>query len=265
VVDYWGPNGMVFLRTPQIRLTWKKGKNEFAVAVEHANNDIDPGNIRTIDPGLGSSITNDEKLPDFTAHYRYDDSWGHAQIAGIVRRVGYDTPGTPDNRPKGSQTGWGVNLSSSINTWRKDKLHLSMVYGEGIATYMNDGGVDLGPHARVVPPPAGVTAPPALVLSPDAAPLLGLMFYYDHYWNDHFATSFGYSQTRLENTNFQSPDAYRLGQYVSANLLWTPIPPLMIGAEYLWGERTDKNGANGDDNRVQFTFKYNFTTGDLLR
>jgi hypothetical protein len=32
----------------------------------------------------------------------------------------------------------------------------------------------------------------------------------------------------------------------------------MIGGEVTWGQRTDKNGATGDDVRFQFSVKYNF-------
>ena len=262
VIDYWGPNGMVFIRTPQIRLTWKGGPHEVAGAIEYVTNDIDPGAIREFDPALGSAIRNDEKMPDLTGHYRYDGGWGHAQIGGILRQVSYDSPGEPDNQPKGHQTGWGVNLSSSVNTWRKDKLQMSAVYGEGIASYMNDGGMDLGPHARLVP---NGNLPPIVVLGPEAVPLFGLMVYYDHYWSDQFSTSLGYSQTKVDNLNFQTGDTFNRGQYASVNLLYTPIPQLLIGGEFLWGERKDKNGATGDDSRIQLSVKYSFSSKDLLR
>jgi hypothetical protein len=264
VFDYWGPNGMVFLRTPQIRYTYKSGPHEFAAAIEHATNDIDPGNIRRFDPELGASIRNDEKIPDLTAHYRYDGGWGHVQLGGILRRVGFDTPGAPDNQPKGHKTGWGVNLSSNIKTWGKDVLHLSAVYGEGIATYMNDGGTDLGPKARLVAMTPG-SPTPRIVLSPDVLPLFGLMVYYDHNWSDHWTSSIGYSQTRVDNLNFQAPDAFRLGQYASANLFYTPDPHLFMGGEFLWGERKDKDGSIGNDTRLQLSVKYTFSSNDFLR
>jgi hypothetical protein len=255
-IDYWGPNGMVFIRTPQIRLTYQNGPHEIAGALEYAGNDIDTGNLRLIGDIPGNEalhgITNDEKFPDLTMHYRYTGGWGHVQVAGIVRDVAYDTPGEPDNRPKGSQTGWGVNLTSNVKTWQNDVLHLAYVYGEGIASYMNDGGTDLGP--TVVQAPNG---PPTVI--PDAVPLMGLVAYYDHYWNKHFSTSLGYSQTQVWNVNFQQDNAFRIGRYASINLLWTPDPKILIGAEYLWGQREDKNGAIGDDNRLQFTVKYSFS------
>jgi hypothetical protein len=256
VVDYWGPNGMVFVRTPQVRYTFKSGHNEFAVAIEKSVSDIDPGNIREIDPIVGENLRGDEKIPDFTARYRYDGSWGHFQLAGILRRIGYDNPGAPNNEPKGHKTGWGLNGSTNIKTWNKDVLHLSVVYGEGIATYMNDGGTDLGPK----------TLPgPDLALTPAVVPLLGFMAYYDHYWSDHWSSSFGYSQVHVDNTSFQADNAFHVGQYASANLLFTPDSRLLMGAELLWGQREDKNRASGDDIRLQFTFKYSFSSKDFFR
>ena len=36
-----------------------------------------------------------------------------------------------------------------------------------------------------------------------------------------------------------------------------------MGAEVLWGSREDKNGNNGDDARIQFSFKYTFSSSDF--
>jgi hypothetical protein len=265
-LDYWGPAGMVFIRTPQIRYTYKSGAHEFAVAIEQPSNDIDPGHIREIDPNLAAGIQGDEKLPDLTSHYRYDGDWGHVQLAGILRQVGFDTANTPDNAPHGHKTGWGLNLTSNIKTWNKDVLHLGIVYGEGIASFMNDGGTDLGPTLNptlVVTPPIAGAPPPIPSLVPDVLPLTGVTIYYDHYWNDQWSSSIGYSQTHVDNTNFQASDAFRTGEYASVNLLYSPDKRLMIGGEFLWGRRQDHNGASGEDNRLQFSVKYSFNSSDF--
>jgi hypothetical protein len=261
VIDYWGPAGMVFLRNPQVRYTYKTGPHEFAAAIERPGNDIDPGNIRILDPALGgANIQNDEKIPDFTAHYRYDGGWGHVQLAGILRRVGFDSFDTPDNRPKGHKLGWGLNLASNIKFGSKDVLHLSAVYGEGIASYMNDGGTDLGPKGQpVLLPNRTITG-----LSPDVVPLLGLVAYYDHYWSNKWSSSIGWSETHVDNLSFQAADAFRTGQYASVNLLFTPDPHLLFGAEFLWGQRTDNNNESGADTRIQFSFKYSFSSNDFF-
>lgn len=261
-IDYWGPNGMVFLRNPQIRYTYKTGANQFAIAIEQPSNDIDPGNIRLLDSDIAGSLQGDEELPDLTAQWRYTGDWGHVQAAGILRRVGFETAGTPNNEPSDSKVGWGINLTSNIKVFEKDVIHLGAVYGEGIASYMNDGGTDLAPQADevVTPPVPGV---PPFGLRGDVVPLLGLMAYYDHYWNDQFSSSIGYSRVQVDNTNFQEPTAFKTAQYASVNLLYTPSDKILMGGEFLWGNREDKDGAEGEDYRVQFSFKYNFSSNDF--
>ncbi|HEY2753291.1 DcaP family trimeric outer membrane transporter [Phenylobacterium sp.] len=267
-VEYWGPPGMVFLRNPQIRYTFKSDKNEFAIALEKPSNDVDAGQIREFDPELGNSIQGHEDYPDLTGHWRYSDDWGHIQLGAILRQVGFDSAGTPDNEPKGHKTGWGVNLTGNIKTWNKDTLHLGVVYGEGIATYMNDGGVDLGPKgAPIVTQPigGGPVVIQAGTLAPDVVPLLGLLIYYDHYWTDKFSTSLGWSETKVDNLSFQAPNAFQSGQYASINLLWAPDKRILMGAEYIWGRREDHNGQSGQDNRIQASFKYSFSSNDFFK
>jgi hypothetical protein len=178
--------------------------------------------------------------------------WGHLQIAGILRKVGYEYQTEPDlPYVKGSQTGWGVNVSGAIKLFEKDQLLLSVVHGDGIATYMNDGGMDLAPKTAVGPTPLPV-------LSAEAVPLTGIMAYYDHYWNPQWSTSIGYSQSQVTNTNFQEGGTFHKGEYASVNLLWYPAAKVMLGGEVMYGKRTDNSGMTGDDVRFQFSVKYDF-------
>jgi len=145
VVDYWGPAGMVFVRTPQLRWTFLDSNGwQAAVALEHPSDDIDPGNIRLIDENIAANIQANEELPDLTAAIRYGGDWGHVRLGGILRKVGYDTKGTDGNEPDGHKTGWGLNLTGAANLGMFTP-RLGVVYGRGIATYMNDGGMDLAP------------------------------------------------------------------------------------------------------------------------
>jgi hypothetical protein len=135
VVDYWGPTGMAFVRNPQIRWTAvNDDHHRFAVALENPTDDIDPGQIRELDPALGAAISAHETLPDLTAQYRYTDTWGHVQGALVLRDLGFETPGAPNNGPHDHLFGWGVDLTSSIEFGERDKLLLGLVYGHGIAT-----------------------------------------------------------------------------------------------------------------------------------
>ena len=253
VIDYWGPNGMVFWRNVQMRWTpYRTESSSFAIGIEEPSNDVDTGQIREFDPELGDQIQSNEEVPNLVAHWRTKGDWGHVQVAGILRSLGYDTKGTPKNEPKGDELGWGVNLSGTVNTWGKDKILWQYVYGHGIASYMNDGGMDLAPKGRLP------TATDPGNASAEAIPLTGIVAYYDHYWNEEFSTSFGYSTTFVDNSNLQTPDTYKSGQYASVNLLYYPVTNVMIGGEVIWGDLEFKDGSTQDDTRFQFSIKYNW-------
>ncbi|MFL6735376.1 MAG: DcaP family trimeric outer membrane transporter [Sphingomicrobium sp.] len=270
VIDYWGPAGMVFVRNPQVRFTFLNNSSwTGAVALEHLSDDIDPGGIRLIDPDLATNIRGDEKLPDLTASIRYKGKWGHVQLAGLLRKIGYDTAGTDDNEPKGHKTGWGLNLTSAINV-SLATLRLGVVYGRGIASYMNDGGMDLAPSAELVPfvqPPIFPPPPQPItlnqLLSAEAVKLLGVTAYVDLNWSKRWTSSIGYSFTKVDNTNFQEATAFHRGDYASANLLYHPADNVMTGAEFLWGKRTDNDGESGTDARLQASFKWSFSSENI--
>jgi DcaP outer membrane protein len=247
-IDYWGPNGMVFVRTPQIRWTpVHSGDNTFAVAIEKPGNDIDVGQFsRFEDQGLANFQPNNE-IPDITAQYRMVQGWGHLQIAGILRKLGLENTINPANIVKRDDTGWGVDVTASIKVGDKDKVLLGFVTGAGIATFMNDGGVDMAP-----------TTVNPLTADAKAVDLTGVSAYFDHYWNSKWSSSIGYSYDEVDNLNGQNGSAFKKGDYFSANILHTPADNILIGAELLWGKREDFNGNSGNDSRIQFSLKYSF-------
>jgi hypothetical protein len=252
-IDYWGPSGMVFYRNVQIRWTpYKTDRSHFAVAIERPGNDIDSGNLRLIDGFEDLQVENDEELPDLTAQFRYGDDWGHVLVGGILRKVGYEVRATSDDPwTEGSETGWGINVGAIFNVMEKDAVRLQAVYGEGIASYMNDGGMDLAPSAnRMEGEVTGIEA--------EAVPLTGVLAYYDHWWSAKWSSSIGYSFTSVDNTNFQDPGAFKKIDYASGNLLFYPADNLMVGGELMWGQRENNDGESEDDLRFQFSVKYNF-------
>ncbi|WKZ12979.1 MAG: DcaP family trimeric outer membrane transporter [Gammaproteobacteria bacterium] len=260
VIDYWGPTGMVFLRNPQIRWTPVTGENFFAVAIENPSNDIDSGQFREVADFPGAQ--GDQEWPDLTAQYRMTGDWGHVQLAGIVRWVGTEVVGDTNADPgivdqgvifDDDDTGWGLNLTTVIKVFERDAIRAGYVIGEGIASYMNDGGMDAGPNQGLLPDGSlpGDTKLEAVELS-------GLTLYYDRWWSDQWSSSAGYSFTDVDNTVGQLDDTYEKGQYASANLLYYPVKNVMVGAEILWGELAVKDGRDNDNTRVQISFKYDF-------
>jgi hypothetical protein len=250
VIDYWGPPGMVFLRNPQLRYTpYRDDHAWFAIAIERPGNDVDPGQIREVDPNLGANIESDERYPDLTMQYQYHDDWGHAQLAGILRRVGFDTLNAPNNEPSGAQLGWGIDATGVVNVFDKDQILLGVVHGDAIANYMNDGGVDLAPEGVLGNAHA------------KAVPLTGISAYYNRTWDNRFTSAIGYSFTQVDNTNLQEGSAFHKGEYASFNLLFNPTDKILIGGEFLWGRRDNADGQAGRDMRFQFSVKYSWDAG----
>jgi hypothetical protein len=117
---------------------------------------------------------------------------------------------------------------------------------------MNDAPVDIG----IVRNPGNTVSP----IKGVAIPILGLVAFLDHGWSDKWSTTVGYSQTDIDNTEGQSPNAYKQGKYALFNLLYTPVPNVMMGGEFQWGRRTNfSDGFHSDGVKVQFSFKYNFS------
>ncbi|MEP0201979.1 MAG: DcaP family trimeric outer membrane transporter [Halioglobus sp.] len=243
VVDWWGPSGMVFNRNPQLRYTWSGEKTRTAIALEKPNGSFNTGVFGDLSPEFDSNATAKTSLPDLTAHWRNDADWGHYQVAGVLRKLEFETRNEPGNRPNGDDTGWGVNLTGSINLLERDQLKLGVVYGEGIASFMNDGGVNLAPED----------------FQAEAVPILGVTAYWDHYWSNQWSSSAGFSMNDADPRNQQSGQEFDEGIYASTNILYTPYPELLIGAEFLYGEHKDVSGEEGDDYRIQFTFKHKFS------
>ena len=244
VLDYWGPVGNVFVRNPQIRFTaLNKSGNKLMFSLESPNAAIDTGKFTAVADGIRARTA----WPDIVGKYSLDGDKGQVAVAGIVRSLGWETVGTPDNNPSGSKTGWGLNVNGWFNTVGKSRIIGHLVYGEGIASYMNDGGVDLAPSTSVL-----TTA------KAETVPSLGWYVYYDHYWWDKVSTSIGASTHHQFNSGGQADNAFRQGSYASANVVWYVAKNVMTGGEFLWGKLEHKDGAQGFDRRIQLTAQYKF-------
>jgi hypothetical protein len=251
IIDYWGPAGMVFYRNVQIRYTPFTGEHAFAVALERPATDLDPTGGPATPPGV--DLAPRSLLPDLTAQYRWTGDWGYLQLAGILRWLGYDSPGAT-TQVKGSTIGWGLHASSQVKLIPdKLKLLVAFVGGTGFSYYMNDATPDLAFGGTAADPRA------------EAVPMLGVTAYLDVYWSKLFCSAIGYSTSIMFNTALQGAGAFKSGQYASVNFLVTPIRNLLAGPELLWGERIDKGGAYGTDIRLQVSVKYSFTSLDFWR
>ena len=249
-LEYWGPTGMVFFRNIQIRYMPIQGDTRLTIALERPGASADQGDYanRVELQGVKARFP----LPDLSAEYHHATKWGYIELAGIVRKIEWKDQNNDQYNLSGDAVGWGLNLSTNINFSKNDVFRGQVVYGEGIQNYMNDAPVDVGIEnnfGNPVTPVKGV-----------ALPLVGVVAFLDHTWSDKFSTAIGYSMIDIDNSDGQTDDAFKKGQYVLGNLLYTPVKNCMVGVEFQWGNRENFNdGWSTSINKIQFSFRYNFS------
>jgi hypothetical protein len=249
-IEYWGPTGMAFFRNVQVRWMPVQGNTRLTFALERPGSSQDAGRlesrveIENIRPRF--------PWPDLSGEFRWGGDWGYVEAAGILGQTRLDDMLTDDPfNLDDTVNRWGANFTSNIKAGPKNVVKLGYVFGQGMENYMNDAPADIAGVPRF--------GDPIQPIQGRALPFGGLVAFYDHYWNDRWSTSAGYSQLHIDNTILQSPSAFHRGQYALANLLYYPAENVMVGGELQWGRR--KNSADGfrvNDYRVQFSFRYNF-------
>jgi len=251
-LDYWGPSSRIFFLNIQIRYTpIYTEKERFAIALERPgatadgedySNSVD---IRHVKPRL--------PLPNLVAHYRRVWKWGYLQLGGIAKSIQWkDISDTSLYDLSGKDIGWGFNLSTTINAGKRLKFKLQGEYGEGCENYIADPSPDVALESN----PGNTLAP----VKGKALPVWGFFSFVEIEWTQRLKSSLGYSMLTIENSDLQSPDAFRQGKYGLINLRYYPVNNVMMGIEYQYGRRDNfYDGFHSMANKIQFSFKYNFS------
>jgi hypothetical protein len=248
-IEYWGPNGMAFFRNVQIRWMPIQGDTRLTFALERPGASADQGNYA--DRIELQNVKARFPYPDVSGEFRLGGEWGYVEIAGIVRWIEWEDRLADQFDLSGDEIGWGVNLSSNIKLG-PHVLRLSALYGEGIQNYMNDAPADVGIRNNFSDPVRPIVG--------EVLPVLGLVAFLDINWSEKMSTSIGYSIVDIDNSDGQTDDAFKRGDYALVNLLFYPVKNVMFGPEVQWGRRENfRDGFTSDDLRVQFSVRYNFS------
>lgn len=254
VYDWWGPSAMALNRNVQLRYTFPQSGRDWqlALALEKQNGSFNVDPLDELAPTLADNVATKSELPDFIARWRLEKDWGHVQVAGVARRLDYETLNTPNNNPKGHEFGWGFNVTGILNGVGRDQIKYGVTFGEGIASFMNDGG---GSNLALKADGDHVVA----------AESVGFLLYYDHYWSERWSSSIGFSQNDNRLTDLQTEGQPDKVSYASTNLFYTAAPSFVTGAELLYGKLENADGSDGTDVRIQFTTRYNFSNSFSAR
>jgi hypothetical protein len=232
-IDFSGPVGVAFSRQAQVRLTYKSGPLQIAVAVEDPAVSLTAGGVPVGDAA--------EQVPDFTGRIVYSLPGGNKlALTGVIGEQRID----PDAGPgiaggNASAMFWGLIGVGQINVADAATVTLSGGIGKGAGRYVI--GADVANN----------------VFNLAVNPAIRTRQYY------HFAPNVNFRLTETVSTNlawgymkFRNANT-RVGQTkhvttIHGNLIWRPVEQLKMGVETMWGKRKIKGGGSPDAVRAQF-------------
>ena len=231
-LDDLGPVGVANARQAQIRYTLPTDNGSWMFALENPETTLTPF-------GGGSRIAADDSgFPDVIVRRNWTGSWGAFNVAGLLRELKIDSGGFDD-----TVLGGGIALSGKYKVGDQDDIRWQINYGEGLGRYMgmnsyNGGTLDANGEINLTTQYGGLAA-------------------YRHVRNDSMHSTLGVSFSNADNdtalSGFDVPESF---QSVHANLIWSPIERMSLGAEYIWGQRKDESGNDGTLSRIQLSAIY---------
>jgi len=238
-VDLDGPNSCVSLRTVQIRymgtinptLTWDAA--------------IESPDVESSIPDSVEHEASFQSYPDVIGRMRQSGTWGHVQLAGVLRSISVRAPdGTTDH-----MAAYGSLLSGRIYLGgaTPQRILFQFVGGKGISRYIT---ALKGEGLDVVYNP--------LTASVELTASAGGYISYAREWTPSLLTYITGGFVWIRNIDFFPDNAFSSSLYISADTFWDVTAGTRIGVEYSWGRRENKSGESGNANRVSFLLQYDF-------
>lgn len=237
-VDTEGPSGQIDAKNMlfQYKTSSWKGLSA-AISAEYPKADY------TLTSAYEQKIS--QRFPDIPLYVQYSwKSGNHIRLSGILRELSYRDLVSGKNR---FETGWGVHFSTIADVVGGLKFFGHVAYGKGIAHYVNDLG-DLGCDLIPSDTPGRLKAPGVLAWTG------GLQY---NFTKDFFMSA-NYSYSRIYENEHLGNGAYKYAHYIAVNGFYNIIPDLMIGAEYVYGQRSDVDRLHGHANRFEAMLQYSF-------
>jgi hypothetical protein len=238
-LDHEGINGQIFLRQAQVRYFPKIGQDwHLLLSAE------DP----TAVIGNGKGIS---QYPDLVASVERDifERW-HVKSSLLLRKV-YGECECLDGKSD-TTTGWAISVSgmTGISRWdKRDNFQIQLSYGEGYSHYINDLGSINAPDAIFDPDTAELSA----------IPVFAMYASFQKWWSPNMRSNFIYGYVNVKDLyqNY-APTSYNSTNRFSVNYIWSPIARIDLGAEFLFGSRTNQNGETGKAKQLQLSAKYRY-------
>jgi len=250
-IDFEGLNAIALFRQPLVRWTKPVGAS-FSVAAAIENPAPDITNAQGV-----------SQWPDVVVRARWEPPEGqkgplglmkvrqgvHVNLALLFRQI----RGEPLDQPNTtlSTGGFGAGVSGRLTApWQADtgQVTFSAYAGSGIGRYITDLGTLGGQDAYYDPETNTI----------DALPVFAWYLGYERRWDAKLRSTFTYGSVLVTNVAAQPGSSFHMTNRWSMNLTWSPIPRLDLVGEFLFGNRTNKNGQKGGSSQLQLGTNFRF-------
>ena len=232
-IDFESPTAFASIRQAQLRVTGRRGRAAWAVAVEDNKSAI---NVPDDVDGRAEFPS-----PDFVARFRFGRSTTHIMTAAFVGAARFRP--LDEALDLDTVTLWGWMLSANVVTFGRDTAYGVFTLGDGIGRYR--GGTAAVPDENGRLHAVGATA---------------FMGGYEHFWSNRWSTNAVYSVADADEQTFYPDDFNRRLTYGAVNLLWWFLGDRgWMGVEYLYGKREvfGEDLDSGTAHRVQYAVRFN--------
>lgn len=234
-IDNEGPPGLVAVPNGVIDYTHGFGKHwGIGVGLEMPMLSATMGN---------HTASVNQRIPDLPAYIQYSwDATDRLRLSGIIRTLQYRDLLAGRNR---TEPGWGVKISGTVTPVPAVTCYCQAAYGKGLSSYfidLDEGGLDLVPAGT----PGHLTPVEA--------------------WGGYVGIQYNLTRNLMATTTYSHlrnyadrytdgsvpwSSQYKYAQYALANILWTPVPYVQCGLEYIYGRRVNMDGTQAHDSRLQ--------------
>jgi hypothetical protein len=233
-VDFIGAtDGTVFVRQPQIRYT----NGAWSFSMENPETTITPFR------GGARISSDDNNLPDLIGRYTHKAAWGHLTGALMMRQLAYETIGA--NAIDDSSYEFAASFSGRYNFNPNNDVRFAINAGSGIGRYIG----------------LGVASDAVLDGNGDIDGLDGVAGYvgFHHNFSPTLRGNIYYAASQYDNDADLTGGAVNESvSSVSANLMYSPLPKLDLGAEVRYADRELESGADGSLLRLHLLARYSF-------
>ena len=257
-LDNEGISGQIHLRLPEVRWSPRFGeKLKLEVALEDPQTDVINGQGGNGRPNLVVALNRTPPGP--VGHFNYRLGFILRDLKATISSSSGSqevVAGSPDEHT----TGWGITASGRqpLKWWGgKDFLLWQLNYGEGIGHYINDLN-SVGGGDAVFDPEGKLRALPVFAGYVSYQHSWPMTRGFVKSWPGWLRSSVNVSWVDINNYQFQEGSDYKSTLEASINLIYSPTDSVIVGIEYLWGERKNKDDSKGTATQLQMGVRYTF-------